>query len=296
MVLDDVPGVVETAVVGVPHPDFGEAVVAVVVRDGDVHRRDTRHSRSTGSSPASSTPRSTSPSMRFRATRCRRCRRPRCAPISRRCSIECHPLVDGQPPVVQHGAFARIDAVRHIDETSAGRPRRPTRRASTAASIDPVGHGRSASIVGPSRMVFGDMPVPPRRCHAHADTAGALSTAAICQADSTQSPGRADTPRRPGTPGSQSPCGVADGFHDRRLIRDQDLRDQAAVRPMRSSSRRVPTGRSVARRNAASRTGRDVHPSCSGPGRSARSSRAAARSGDRRPPRSCRSTRRGSWH
>ena len=26
------PGVVESAVVGVPHPDFGEAVVAVVVR------------------------------------------------------------------------------------------------------------------------------------------------------------------------------------------------------------------------------------------------------------------------
>ncbi len=36
MVLDEVPGVAETAVVGVPHADFGEAVVAVVVRDGDV--------------------------------------------------------------------------------------------------------------------------------------------------------------------------------------------------------------------------------------------------------------------
>jgi malonyl-CoA/methylmalonyl-CoA synthetase len=36
MVLDEVPGVVETAVVGVPHADFGEAVVAVVVRDGNV--------------------------------------------------------------------------------------------------------------------------------------------------------------------------------------------------------------------------------------------------------------------
>lgn len=34
MVLDEVPGVDETAVVGVPHADFGEAVVAVVVRDG----------------------------------------------------------------------------------------------------------------------------------------------------------------------------------------------------------------------------------------------------------------------
>ena len=31
--IDDLPGVVESAVVGVPHPDFGEAVVAVVVGD-----------------------------------------------------------------------------------------------------------------------------------------------------------------------------------------------------------------------------------------------------------------------
>ncbi len=30
-VLDDQPGVLETAVIGVPHPDFGETVVAVVV-------------------------------------------------------------------------------------------------------------------------------------------------------------------------------------------------------------------------------------------------------------------------
>jgi malonyl-CoA/methylmalonyl-CoA synthetase len=32
--LDEVPGVVESAVVGVPHPDFGEGVVAVLVTDG----------------------------------------------------------------------------------------------------------------------------------------------------------------------------------------------------------------------------------------------------------------------
>ncbi len=32
-VLDEVPGVKESAVIGVPHPDLGEAVVAVVVRD-----------------------------------------------------------------------------------------------------------------------------------------------------------------------------------------------------------------------------------------------------------------------
>ncbi|MDW3220352.1 MAG: AMP-binding protein [Acidimicrobiales bacterium] len=34
-VLDEQPGIVESAVVGVPHPDFGEAVVAVLVADDD---------------------------------------------------------------------------------------------------------------------------------------------------------------------------------------------------------------------------------------------------------------------
>ncbi len=34
--IDDVPGVSESAVIGVPHADFGEGVVAVVIRDGDV--------------------------------------------------------------------------------------------------------------------------------------------------------------------------------------------------------------------------------------------------------------------
>lgn len=31
MLIDDLPGVEESAVVGVPHPDFGEAVTAAVV-------------------------------------------------------------------------------------------------------------------------------------------------------------------------------------------------------------------------------------------------------------------------
>ena len=35
LVLDELPGVVESAVIGLPHTDFGEAVVAVVAGDGD---------------------------------------------------------------------------------------------------------------------------------------------------------------------------------------------------------------------------------------------------------------------
>ncbi len=34
-VIDDLPGVTESAVIGAPHPDFGEGVVAVVVGEGD---------------------------------------------------------------------------------------------------------------------------------------------------------------------------------------------------------------------------------------------------------------------
>lgn len=40
MVLDEVPGVLETGVIGVPHPDFGEAVIAIVVRDGSAEVTD----------------------------------------------------------------------------------------------------------------------------------------------------------------------------------------------------------------------------------------------------------------
>jgi malonyl-CoA/methylmalonyl-CoA synthetase len=35
MVLDELPGVVESAVIGAPHPDFGEGVVAVVIGKGE---------------------------------------------------------------------------------------------------------------------------------------------------------------------------------------------------------------------------------------------------------------------
>jgi malonyl-CoA/methylmalonyl-CoA synthetase len=35
LVLDELPGVVESAVIGAPHPDFGEAVVAVIAGVGD---------------------------------------------------------------------------------------------------------------------------------------------------------------------------------------------------------------------------------------------------------------------
>jgi malonyl-CoA/methylmalonyl-CoA synthetase len=36
LVIDDMPGVVESAVIGVPHPDFGEAVVAVLTADSTI--------------------------------------------------------------------------------------------------------------------------------------------------------------------------------------------------------------------------------------------------------------------
>jgi malonyl-CoA/methylmalonyl-CoA synthetase len=35
LVLDELPGVVESAVIGVPHPDFGEGVVAVLIGQGE---------------------------------------------------------------------------------------------------------------------------------------------------------------------------------------------------------------------------------------------------------------------
>jgi len=40
ILIDTVPGVIESAVIGVPHPDFGEAVVAVVASEMDVKLED----------------------------------------------------------------------------------------------------------------------------------------------------------------------------------------------------------------------------------------------------------------
>jgi len=37
LLLDDQPGVLESAVIGAPHPDFGESVVAILVAEGDIN-------------------------------------------------------------------------------------------------------------------------------------------------------------------------------------------------------------------------------------------------------------------
>ena len=89
--LDELPGVAESAVVGVPHPDFGEAVVAVVVRarrarpstaDALIDRAEGEARRLQGAQARSSS----SPSCR--ATRWARCRRTCCASSTRRSSPE----------------------------------------------------------------------------------------------------------------------------------------------------------------------------------------------------------------
>ena len=41
LVLDDLPGILESAVVGVPHPDLGEGVIAVLVGDGSTRPTET---------------------------------------------------------------------------------------------------------------------------------------------------------------------------------------------------------------------------------------------------------------
>jgi malonyl-CoA/methylmalonyl-CoA synthetase len=35
LILDELPGVTESAVIGLPHPDFGEGVAAIVIGQGD---------------------------------------------------------------------------------------------------------------------------------------------------------------------------------------------------------------------------------------------------------------------
>jgi malonyl-CoA/methylmalonyl-CoA synthetase len=35
LVIDELPGIKESAVIGIPHADFGEAVVAVIIKDGE---------------------------------------------------------------------------------------------------------------------------------------------------------------------------------------------------------------------------------------------------------------------
>ena len=54
--IDAIPGVVESAVIGVPHPDFGEGVTAVVVQSGEAgaDRGGRARRRSRRGSPSSS--------------------------------------------------------------------------------------------------------------------------------------------------------------------------------------------------------------------------------------------------
>ena len=87
--INEMPGVAESAVVGVPHPDFGEVGVAVVDRpspgatlDGDAIVADAEGA----SSPTSRCPSAASSSTSCRATPWARCRRTCCASSTRACS------------------------------------------------------------------------------------------------------------------------------------------------------------------------------------------------------------------
>ena len=80
--LDTMASVVESAVVGLPHPDFGEAVTAFVVADGAFETADALVASSTGHWPGSSTPRPSSWSTSCPATPWARCRNTSSAPTT----------------------------------------------------------------------------------------------------------------------------------------------------------------------------------------------------------------------
>ena len=86
--IDALPGVVESAVIGCPHPDFGEGVTAVVVpQAGRQARREGDHCASwKAGSPSSSCPNACCLWMTFRATPWARCRRTCCASRTNRCT------------------------------------------------------------------------------------------------------------------------------------------------------------------------------------------------------------------
>ena len=85
--INELPGVMESAVVGVPHPDFGEVGVAIVIPqagaalDGDAILASLK-----AGWPTSRCPSAASWSTTCRATPWARCRRPCCASSTRACS------------------------------------------------------------------------------------------------------------------------------------------------------------------------------------------------------------------
>ena len=80
--IDALPGVVESAVIGVPHPDFGEGVTAVVVRRaGAALDEKAVLAALLSGSPSSSSPSACSSSTSCRATPWARCRRTCCAKL-----------------------------------------------------------------------------------------------------------------------------------------------------------------------------------------------------------------------
>jgi malonyl-CoA/methylmalonyl-CoA synthetase len=89
LLLDEEEGVLESAVIGVPHADFGEGVVAVLVpRPGARLEEEVMASKaSSRRSPASSSPSASWCLMNCRATPWARFRKTSCATPTRRCSL-----------------------------------------------------------------------------------------------------------------------------------------------------------------------------------------------------------------